>query len=1369
MNHHHLTRTTNIWKIQLGRWTMGLLIFLFMFTSCGSLPNYDGFLVDTKEKDFVGQPDKIIVEDAQDFYISGCDPNVGPIHGGTRVEVKGEGFMWGSKVIFGSSLGIDPIVQNNTTIFVTSPPHPPGLVDVKVERSDGKVTVLKNGFYYKTDVLVKAITPNRGPTTGGIPITVEGAGFMKDTVLIIGGHLAMDVRVLDSETLVAITPPGIAGPRDVTVVNNLGVATLKKGFVYVDGPQITSCFPSVIEINKPTEVLITGKNLAMGEVTVSHGKLVDVKDKNDEIEAKLTVDEPQPIDVFITTPGGSANLSPCLVAVRPEELTAKSFKVFAIIPNSGSSQGGYTRKIAFSGLNEMKDSGVSVAFDGKLAKVMGISYKDNIIEVVVPPYKPKVVDVSVKAKTGFATLMGGYEYLPIVVIDEVTPSKGPMAGGVQVMLAGKNLDRLVEVRIGPLPSKIIKKSFDSVLVEIGPAPPGLHDVTGITEWGELIVLKKVFLFGSEDKELIAITPNTGSIAGGTLVYVVGSGFSDGVKVYFGEKEASIVDATDPATVKIKTPPNGVGVVDVRVVWSDGTSKEKKGGFTYFDPTGYFGGMWGDPINTTVNVTVLDDYTGKPIEEAFVIIGSDIMTPYQGLTDVRGQITLSGENLFGPVTVTAARKDYSTFTFAGADAENITIFLDPILPPSSSSSGEGGEPKKQFPPGIINGKVLGIDKYILAPPQSCADRPLIHGKLCQQCDDDQDCAGEKTARCIKNNANLGSCSIACEKESDCPQGYECYGLPDGFTGCLPSRGRVEVRCATTVPSIFSSEKDNGPGGLVGEDHTYSLSSRLGDVAVYCIGGVKRWSDGLFEPVAMGIRRHVEVYPAKVTKDADVYLSIWLDKKIPVRLWNIPYGQDQANLHTLLVGIDLGSDGVIRPWTQLSAINANQFVLGYMPRKMEGPLTDAKIILYGKAISQTPDTMPYSASITYEWEPMSNVGVIEIYESTAEVKIKGNTPDVVGGCAMLGGGGIAFGQWGLTFSVDKDGVVTALPSLTSSTLYDCAVMDNGEILAVGEDGAIIRWDKDIAIHEKSNTNKVLRAIDIGEDGYAVAVGDGVALYRGEDGSWYDVSNIPEIPLNAVVVVKGKACAFGMGGVTLTILGGKAYPYLPYPTSKDLFSVVHMGDGKVLAAGAYGSVIKGDCGGPYKNIPSPTDQDILVLMRISDDGVLAGGSMGTLLRYEKGIWSKVNLSDFYGEITTLIPVSGGKIVGLTRDVAVVGPFLKIPRFLQPIRGLPWTTLTLAWDMSSLPLPSLTYTRLWGQKKSGDWTIVGRGDVQMIQLPDLKKAQGLDAIPSGSVRMHSIHILKDAFYFNNYDETDLYMYSWRSWAVVDYDFIQP
>ncbi len=1311
--------------------------------------------------------------DAPGFAVTAVDPPRGPIAGGTRVEVTGFGFLPGSRVVFGASLGDEVVVLDDQTIQATTPPHPAGPVTVHVVRPDDKVASLPDAFFYETPVQVRSVSPARGPTTGGTPVAVEGDGFLADTVLVIGGRVAAEVHVLSPSSLVAVTPPGSAGPRDVMAVNAMGTATARRAFQYVNLPSLTACDPAVVPVNAATEVLVRGTGLDLALSVHAPGAASSLVESHPtSVKVSLVPMAPGPLDVTVTTPGGTATAPSCAWALWPEDLAAPTPRVFGVSPPHGPAAGGYTRRVFVSGIAGVPPEQVRVSLGGLEAPVTQVSQDAHVATVQVPAHPEGVVDCALTTSAGHDVAPGAFEYVPAVTLTGIAPASGPTAGGTEVLVSGSSLDRVVALFVGPLPAALLAPpSAGEVRARTAPASPGLHDVRAVASWGEVVTLPSAFAFGGDEPDLTAVTPDRGSIAGGTVVAVVGSALDRATRVTFAGAEATVLDASDPARLVVRTPPGSPGPADVAVSWPDGTVRARPGAFTYFDPTGYFGGVWGDVVQGAVNVTVLDSMNRKPVPLAFAILGSDAATAYQGTTDLRGQVTLSGEDLFGPVQVTASRQDYSTVTIAGVDAENVTLFLDPVVPTSSG----GGTSAQPLPPGIVEGKVLGADKYLLAPPESCADRPLVHGDLCEPCLSDTDCS---SGLCVNPSGFGYFCASACVGSGDCPAGYACYSLGSGVNGCLPAPGVPEARCGTSVRGLNSFPLDPGPGAVMDEGDRYALNARLGDVAVYCVGGFRTVPDGTFRPLALGLKRHVEVYPAQVSPGQDIRLDIPLDRALLVRLVSPPGGPTGPYVHRVRLALNLGSDGYLPLWTDQVATDGERFEFQGIPRDLAGALDGATFEVQGEADSPTDSDIPYSVSMEKDFTPGQDLGVVRIRlgepdgagpDDVAEVVETTARPDALGGCVSPDGGGVVVTAQGRVWRVAPDLAMQPWPSPSFQPLRGCTFLGDGRVLVVGDHGLVARVDAAFAEPEPVPATARLFAAVVASDGTEVVAGDGVLLRRRSQATWEVLGYGTKAPLFAAAPTVDGAVAVGAAGTMVVVREGGADLVKPAPIGRDLLGIASLGE-VFLAVGARGTALLGTPASGFQALETGASSDLQAVVPLPGNQALVAGALGTLLRLRDGAFTRIPAPAFRGEVTALVPTGEPRdFLAFSRDAVAVGPFLPIPVFTSPTPGGLWTDLRVAWTLAGSPSPSLTYTRLLGTKSSRDWAILAPGSLTAITLPDLTLAAGLVPLPTGDMRLYALHILMDHFNINTFDTSSFSMSTWRSHAVQQFVFRRP
>jgi formylglycine-generating enzyme required for sulfatase activity len=82
--------------------------------------------------------------------------------------------------------------------------------------------------------IITSISPNQGVPGGGALITISGHYLAGTTSVTIGGAAATPVTVVSTNTIRVVTPPGILGPKDVSLDTSAGSVSIADGFTYVN-------------------------------------------------------------------------------------------------------------------------------------------------------------------------------------------------------------------------------------------------------------------------------------------------------------------------------------------------------------------------------------------------------------------------------------------------------------------------------------------------------------------------------------------------------------------------------------------------------------------------------------------------------------------------------------------------------------------------------------------------------------------------------------------------------------------------------------------------------------------------------------------------------------------------------------------------------------------------------------------------------------------------------------------------------------------------------------------------------------------------------------------------------------------------------
>ncbi len=159
---------------------------------------------------------------------------------------------------------------------------------------------------------VSAIDPASGTTLGGTAVTITGTNFTGATGVTFGGTAATSFTVNSATRITATTPVHAAGAVDVAVTTPAGTATLTGGFTYVvPTPAITAVSPSSGPTAGGTPVTITGSGFVAGATVLIGGVAATpvVVASATSITAVTGAHAAGPVDVVVTTPGGTATLT----------------------------------------------------------------------------------------------------------------------------------------------------------------------------------------------------------------------------------------------------------------------------------------------------------------------------------------------------------------------------------------------------------------------------------------------------------------------------------------------------------------------------------------------------------------------------------------------------------------------------------------------------------------------------------------------------------------------------------------------------------------------------------------------------------------------------------------------------------------------------------------------------------------------------------------------------------------------------------------------------------------------------------------------------------------------------------------------------
>lgn len=453
-----------------------------------------------------------------------------------------------------------------------------------------------------------------------------------------------------------------------------------------------------------------------------------------------------------------------------------------------------------------------------------------------------------------------------LTVTGITPTRGPFSGGNTATVRGSGFTDKSLVFIGGhmvQPADTILQDRNSLIVVVPASRSGVADVRVEVE-SQSAELDDAYAYNA-----LALDPTNGSIAGGTSVLLTTESvrFDAGEpRVEFGGVPCSDLRVVTPSQVRCKSPAGQPGSVDVSIAAQSPTDEPPllaEQAFEYVDLTDTDrGGLSGGPMQGTLNVTVVDSLAQLAVPEAFVLVGDALSAPYQGRTDSRGQITFSGEDLVGPISVHVSAKCMERASIVGFDAANVTVHVAPLPDPTcGSGSGEPPPPGRGTAGSFISGQLIfGGQQEFSALAWDAVPKPRTN---------EVRVAYVFTTRSSPQSANP-----------------------------TPSLNGTLARVLEASPALG----DRG--------YLYRIFARPAALAVYAIAGVERRDTNDFVPYVMGVARSVLTSPGEEVEHVDIEMNIPLDRELQVDLSRIPRPKGHTPEYFRIRSyLDLGAEGAV----------------------------------------------------------------------------------------------------------------------------------------------------------------------------------------------------------------------------------------------------------------------------------------------------------------------------------------------------------------------------------------------------------------------------------------------------------------------------
>ena len=504
--------------------------------------------------------------------ISSISPTAGTVSGGTVVTIMGTGFAGATAVDFGATPATTFTVVGASTITALSPAGT-GAVGVTVTTPSGtSATSPANVFTYYAAPTVTGISPTAGPLGGGTLVTITGTGFTGATAVDFGTNPATNLMKLLSNTTITVDSPAGTGTVDVSVTSPGGTSATSPAdqFTYQAAPTVTGVGPTFGPAGGGTLVTITGSGFT-GATAVDFGTN-PATDLTSVSATSITAESPAgtgTVDVTVTTPGG-------ISATSPADQFTYSPTVSSISPAAGPLGGGTLVTITGTGF-----TGASAVDFGTTPATTFTVGGASMITALSPAGTGAVgVTVTTPSGTSATSTADVFTYVASPTVTGISPTAGPLGGGTVVTITGTGftetsatgtvLPIVTAVDFGTTPATIFTVINNTTLMVGSPAGTGTVDVTVTTPGGSSAKSPADQFTYVATPTVAAVSPNDGPAAGGTMVTITGTGFTNATAVAFGTNPAPKFKVVSDTLISVDSPA-GTGTVDVIVTSPGGPS------------------------------------------------------------------------------------------------------------------------------------------------------------------------------------------------------------------------------------------------------------------------------------------------------------------------------------------------------------------------------------------------------------------------------------------------------------------------------------------------------------------------------------------------------------------------------------------------------------------------------------------------------------------------------------------------------------------------------------------------------------------------------------------------------------------------------
>jgi len=236
-----------------------------------------------------------------------------------------------------------------------------------------------------------------------------------------------------------------------------------------------------------------------------------------------------------------------------------AFELQGVIPATGPVDGGTMVRIEGTGLRD--GSIVLFASQAVTATLSG----GALVARTPPGSGPGPVSVKVLAPDGRSRVMvDAFRYVSTLRIGEVSPTRVPIYGGIDVEIRGNGFNSSTAVSFGAHQALRVDVLSDSYIRALAPPQAiGVVDVRLTTPEATAVAPRAITYY--QPLEFLDVVPASGVAVGGDLVTIRGKGIDSSLQVLFDGLIGTVENVNlAQQALQVRTPP-GIGLADITLI------------------------------------------------------------------------------------------------------------------------------------------------------------------------------------------------------------------------------------------------------------------------------------------------------------------------------------------------------------------------------------------------------------------------------------------------------------------------------------------------------------------------------------------------------------------------------------------------------------------------------------------------------------------------------------------------------------------------------------------------------------------------------------------------------------------------------------